>query len=124
MKTDKAKDENMSDNQVKKRFDKPAMVFLIIPLIFFSLSVLFFIVGCCLEQPTSRGTIYSLIMLGSFALLGLDLFPGGIFAAIGLFRAARAKMTGFFVLGLIEVTVAVILLFLVAYAVLVAGPGV
>ena len=114
----------MSDNQVKKRFDKPAMVFLIIPLIFFSLIVLFFIIGCCLEQPTSRGTIYSLIMLGSFALLGLDLFPGGIFAAIGLFRAARAKMTGFFVLGLIEVTGAVILLFIVAYAVLVAGPGV
>ena len=114
----------MSDNQVKKHFDKPAMVFLILPLAIFALSVLCFIVGCILEQPTSRGTVYSLIMLGSFAMLGLDLFPGTVFAAIGLLRAARAKMTGFFVLGLIEVTGAVMLLFVVAFIIFVAGPGV
>ena len=118
------RDEAMSDNSVQKRTDRAAIVFLVLPLIFFALSVSCFILGCILEQPTSRGTIYSLIMLGSFGLLGLDLMPGGVFAAIGLFRAIRAKKTGLIVLGAIEVAVAVMLLFLVAFAVLVGGPGV
>ena len=114
----------MSSNQVKKRFDKPAMVFLLIPLAFFTLSVLCFIGGCILEQPTSRGGLYSLLMICAIALLWLDIIPGAIFAVIGLVRAARAKMIGFFVLGLIEVSGVVVLLLISAYIVFVAGPGV
>ena len=92
----------MSDNQVKKRFDKLAMVFLIIP----------------------RGGLYSLLMVCAIALLWLDIIPGSIFAVIGLVRAARAKMTGFFVLGLIEVSGVVLLLLMCAYIVFVGGQGV
>ncbi|MCR5286937.1 MAG: hypothetical protein K6D93_03200 [Saccharofermentans sp.] len=114
----------MSSNQVKKRFDKLAMVFLLIPLAFFTLSVLCFIGGCILEQPTSRGDVYSLLMFCSIALMWMVLMPGAVFSAIGLFRAAREKMTGFFVLGLIEVTGVVVLLFVIAFIIFVAGPGV
>ena len=114
----------MSEIQVKKRIDKAAVVFLIIPLIIFVLGVLCFAGGCILEVPTSRGTIYTLLMLGSFFLFGLDIIPGGIFSVIGLFRAVRAKMTGFIVLGIIEVTGACLLLTLVFIIVLVGGPGV
>ena len=74
----------MSDNQVKKRFDKLAMVFLIIPLVFFVQSMLCFMVGCILEQPTSRGGLYSLLMVCAIALLWLDIIPGSIIAVIGL----------------------------------------
>lgn len=114
----------MSDNQIKKRSDKLAMVFLIIPLAFFVLSMLCFIGGCILEQPTSRGGLYSLLMICAIALLWLDIIPGAIFAVIGLVRAARAKMTGFFVLGLIEVSGVAVLLLICAYIVFVTGPGV
>ena len=114
----------MSDNQIKKRSDKLARVFLIIPLAFFALSILCFIGGCILEQPTSRGGLYSLLMICAIALLWLDIIPGAIFAVIGLVRAARAKMIGFFVIGLIEVSGVVVLLLISAYIVFVAGPGV
>ena len=114
----------MSENQVVKRTDKAAKVFLIIPLIFFALGVLCFIGGCILEQPTSRGIIYTLLILGGFACWGLDLIPGAIFAFIGMFRALRAKMIGFFILGIVEVAFSMLLLVALFVIIFVTGPSV
>ena len=114
----------MSDNQIQKRSDKPAKVFLIIPLIFFALGVLSFIGGCILEQPTSRGTLYTLMIIGAFAFWGFDLLPGIIFSFIGMFRALRAKMIGFFILGIIEVSFSLLLLIALFVIIFVTGPSV
>ena len=114
----------MSDVQVKKHSDRLAKVFLIIPLIFFAMSVLCFVGGSALEQATSRGIIYTFLILGAFIFFGLDLIPGAIFAVIGMIRAAKAKMTGFLVLGIIEVIGACLSLIAVYIIVFVTGPGV
>lgn len=114
----------MSDIQVKKRSDKAAKVFLIIPLVIFVLSVLCFTGGCILEVPTSRGVIYTLLVLGSFILFGLNIVPGAVFSIIGLVRAVRAKMTGFIVLGIIETAGAALSVLAVFIIVFVTGPSV
>lgn len=116
----------MSSNevQVSKRSDKLAKVFLILPIVFLVLGQILFIGGCILETPTSRGVIYTFIMLGSFICFGLDIIPGMIFAVIGMIRAAKAKMTGFFVLGIVEVITAVMFVAGVLFVIFVAGQGV
>ena len=115
---------SMSEIQVKKRSDKTAKFFLIIPLIFSLLSFICFVCGCFLELPTKRGTIYSLVMFASFIFLGLKMLPGVIFTIIGLIRAAKAKMTGFLILGILELIGFVLSVSLVLFIIFVAGAGV
>lgn len=114
----------MADNIPVKRSDKAAKVLLIIPLIFAVLSVLCFIGGCVLEEATSRGIIYTVLMLGAFAFFGLEIIPGGILALIGTVRAAKTRMIGFLVLGIIEVIGAVLSSLIIIIIVFIAGPGV
>lgn len=91
------------ENKVKKRADKLAVVFLIIPLVLSCLSAVCFAGGCFLEVPTSRGVIYTMLILGAFILFGLRIFPGVIFAIIGTVRAGKAKKIPLLILGIIEV---------------------
>ncbi len=110
----------MSDNQAKKRSDKLAKVFLIMPPVFFALGLICLFGGMVLERPILR----TIMVLGSFAFFGLDILPGAVFSIVGMIRAAKAKMTGFFILGIIETCVALLFTFIVWFIVFVAGPGV
>lgn len=112
----------MSDKLVIKRSDKLAKIFLIIPMILFVLGVTCFGVGWALAR--FRGVVYTFLMIGSFSSFGLEILPGTVFTVIGMIRAADSKMTGFFILGIVEVIVALLLAHLVWYIVFAAGPGV
>lgn len=112
----------MSSNQVEKRSDKLAKVFLILPVIFFVLGATCF--GVSLAIARLCGIVLTFLMIGSFSSFGLEILPGTVFTVIGMIRAADSKMTGFFILGIIEVIGAVLLVHLIWFIVFVAGPGV
>ena len=61
---------------------------------------------------------------GCVFFFGLEIIPGGILAFIGMVRAAKARMIGFLVLGIIEVIGAVLSLLIVLFIIFIAGPGV
>lgn len=112
----------MSSNQVEKRSDKLAEVFLILPVIFFVLGATCFGIGWALAR--FRRVVFPFLMIWSFIFFGLEILPGSVLSIIGMVRAANAKMTGIFILGIVEVIGALLLAHLVWYIVFVAGPGV
>ena len=108
----------------KKASDKAAKVLLIIPAATAVLGIVLFIAACLLEGPDSRGTLYSVVAILAIACYLLALMPGVILAVIGTVRAARAKMTGFLVLGIIELIGSVIPAIILFIIIFVTGPGV
>ena len=104
--------------------NKVAMILLLIPLALLILGVILFITGCVLEGPTSRGTAYSIVMIAAIGCFILALFPGVILAIIGTIQAAKAHMTFFLVLGIVEILAAVAILGLLLFIIFVAGRGV
>ena len=86
-----------------------AKVMTLIPVIVFLVTVICFVIASILEVPTSRGAVYSVLILISIISIFLAPLLCLVISIIGTVFASKAKKEGrseakkFFILGLIEI---------------------
>ena len=114
----------MSSDIEKKKTDTSTKVLLSIPIAVTVLGVLLFVIGCILEGPTSRGTVYSIVMILSLICFLFNPLPGFILSLIGTIKAARSKSVLFLVLGIVEIVFELLGSLILYLVIFVVGPGV
>lgn len=98
--------------------------FLFIPLVIIILAIVLFVVASIIEQPTSRGTVYTLSLVTSLLLFGVAVCPGLIFMVLGTIGAKQEKATGLLILGIFEIGAALSCMFIWMAAMMIGGPSV
>ena len=86
--------KELGDNVKKKDNYKTAKTLVLIPLVIFAIAIVCFIIAAILEQPTNRGTLYTVISLIGLTGGFLTPLPCLIVSIIGSLYAYRSKEEG------------------------------
>ena len=114
---------------MKNRNYSKAKVLTLIPIFVLAFTVICFVLATILEVPTSKGVLYTIFAFAGLMGMFLSPLPCLLMSIIGTVFAAKATKEGaaeakkFFILGIIEILVHVVGVFL-AVTMFIVGQGV
>ena len=111
------------------RYKLKSIIFTFIPISLLLITIICIVLASLLEQPTGRGTLYTLLAATGIANVFLMPFPcllssilGCIFSKRGLKNGEKTKP--FYIISIIEIVISTLMVLLIIYSVFMIGPSV